>query len=343
MFATGIGSLPGADADAYTAAVRLVLDELADPPQLPHVPELPGRGPGAAMVGRTLSMLDLGADLQPAGWRLTDHPGIDLRRSRSLLAQDLDALEEQAQGHRASYAGPFKVQVAGPWTLAASVEKPRGDRVLADFGARRDLAQALAEGVVAHIGDVRRRLPGVSELVLQVDEPLLPAVLAGRLPTASGLHRHRSVDAATASGALTWLTEAVDAVADVVPVAHCCAPEAPIRLLRGAGFRGIAVDLALADAAAYDALAEALDAGDRVVLGVVPTHAPAGLPAEGVVIERVRRWLDMLGLDLAECGDQLGISPACGLAGGDPTWARNALRMCKAVARNLAGCRCPVL
>ena len=96
------------------------------------------------MTGRALAvMAELGADLQPAGWRLTDAPGIDHRRARSLLAQDLDGLEEQAQG----YDGAFKVQVAGPWTLAATVERPRGDKVLADFGARRELAQALAEGL----------------------------------------------------------------------------------------------------------------------------------------------------------------------------------------------------
>ncbi|MEB0161031.1 hypothetical protein QN405_25765, partial [Pseudomonas sp. AH2 (2023)] len=86
----------------------------------------------------------LTVDLQPAGWRLVGDgaPGVDHRRTRSLLAQDLDAVKEQAQ----EWEGPFKTQVAGPWTLAATVEKPRGDRVLSDHGARRDLAESLAEG-----------------------------------------------------------------------------------------------------------------------------------------------------------------------------------------------------
>ena len=61
-------------------------------------------------------------------------------------------LEEQAQG----YTGAFKIQVAGPWTLAATVEKPRGDKVLSDHGARRELGQALAEGVRGHVA---RRAP----------------------------------------------------------------------------------------------------------------------------------------------------------------------------------------
>ena len=86
-------------------------------------------------------MSGLAADLQPAGWRLTDSSGVDHRRARSLLAQDLDAVEELAQ----EYVGAFKTQVVGPWTLAATVEKPRGDKVLSDLGARRELVAAEKE------------------------------------------------------------------------------------------------------------------------------------------------------------------------------------------------------
>ena len=63
--ATGIGSMPGDDQAAYDDAVRLVLDQL---PDLPHLPEVPGRGAIANMTGRALAvMADLGGDLQPAG------------------------------------------------------------------------------------------------------------------------------------------------------------------------------------------------------------------------------------------------------------------------------------
>ena len=89
-------------------------------------------------------------------------------------------LEESLQG----FTGHLKVQVAGPWTLAATVERPRGDKVLADHGDRRELAQALAEGVRDHLADVRRRVPGAGPLLLQVDEPALAAVLRAR-----GTHR----------------------------------------------------------------------------------------------------------------------------------------------------------
>ncbi len=323
--ATGIGSHPGEDDAAYAEAVRVVLGELPHPEGLPYVPEAPGRGPAATMTGRTVALTtDLAFDLQPAGWRLTSSPGMDQRRTISRLAQDLDQVEEQAQG----YAGAFKTQVAGPWTLAATVERPRGDLALADQGARRELAQALAEGVRRHVADLRHRLPGVDRWVVQLDEPALPAVLAGSVPTASGFHRHRAVDAPEASAALEWVIEAVRE-AGAEPWVHCCATDAPLALLRGAGAAGLAVDLDRVDPAGHDQLAEALEAGDSVVLGVVPAH---GEVDENAVVARVERWLDLVGLEPSE---RLLVSPACGMAGTDATTARRALETARATGRRL--------
>ncbi len=321
--------MPGADDAAYVEAVRTALGEL---PDLPHLPELPGRGATATMTARALAIIsDLGADLQPAGWRLTDAPGLDHRRARSLLAQDLDRMEEQAQG----YAGAFKLQVAGPWTLAATVEKPRGDKVLSDTGARRELAQALAEGLRDHVGDVRRRLPGVDRLVLQVDEPALAAVLSGQVPTASGFHRHRSVDQPAASEALAWvLAAAADSGAE--PWVHTCAAGTPLGLLRGAGAQGLSVDLGLMSAADHDVLAQALDDGLTVALGVVPARDPAEAPEAGEVAERVLRWLDMLGLDPAETAPRLVLTATCGFAGASHAWTRQALATLRSAADRLA-------
>lgn len=337
MIATGVGSLPGDEARLYEEAVRLVLGEL---PELPHLPELPGRGPWAGLTGRVVAvMAGLGADLQPAGWRLTDTPGPDQRRARSLLGQDLDLFEEHLQG----YAGPAKVQLGGPWTAAATVEKPRGDRVLSDAGARRELAQSLAEGLSSHLAELRRRLPAVSPWLVQLDEPVLPAVVRGRVPTASGLHRHRAVDVAEAREALGWVLAAVadvpnavtNAVTSAVPVVHCCAPEAPVGLFREAGARGVSVDLAALDAGGHDALAEALESGDRVLLGVVPSLPPATPPSERGVADRVLAWLDMVGLDPDEKGDRVVLTPACGLAGATSGWAREAIRLSREAARLL--------
>lgn len=326
--ATGVGSLPGDDDRAYVEAVRLTLGEL---PDLAFVPELPGRGVTAQMTGRALAIVDgLGIDLQPAGWRLTDASGIDHRRARSLLAQDLDQVEEQAQG----YVGAFKTQVTGPWTLAATVEKPRGDKVLADHGARRELAEALAEGLRGHVGDLRRRLSGVERLIIQVDEPMLPAVLAAQVPTASGFGRHRTVHPPEASAALEIVLGAItDAGAE--PWVHSCAPGVPWDLVADAGARGLSVDHDMLSAKDLDALAQALDDGLVVGLGIVASIDPVAVPSDAVLTEKVLRWLDMLGLDPEEVSDRLVITPSCGLAGASPDWSRRALSLSREVAAHL--------
>ena len=328
MIATGVGSLPF---DDYAEAVKVVLGEL---PDLPHVPELPARGAITTMVGRALAVIgDLDADLQPAGWRLTGSsgsPSVDQRRARSLLAQDLDTVEELAQG----YEGGFKLQVTGPWTLAATVERPRGDKILADHGARRELAQALAEGVREHVRDVRKRLPGATRLVVQLDEPALAAVIDGQVPTASGYGRHRSVDLPEASRAIEWLTAAI-ADEGAEPWVHSCAAGTPLALLAGAGVHGLSVDFAQLTAADHDQLAEALEAGRTVALGVVPSTDPETTPSDKQVVESVLRWLDMLGLDAEELGDRLVLTPACGLAGATPAYARAALALVRTSAAAL--------
>src|SRR5262245_13483822 len=169
--------MPGTDVGE---AQRIVLGEL---PELPHLPELPARGPGADMIGRGAALLvELPVELYAARWRVAARPGHDLRVARDLLERDLDALTEQAT----EFAGTVKVQAAGPWTLAASLDLPIGGVVLRDPGAARDLASSLAEGLRAHVAELRARLPHATVL-LQLDEPSLPAVLEGRVPTESGL------------------------------------------------------------------------------------------------------------------------------------------------------------
>ena len=85
----------------------------------------------------------------------------------------------------------------------------------------------------------------------------------------------------------------------------------------------------------HDRLAEALEAGETVALGVVPATAPRTTPSDAHVTEKVLRWLDMLGLDVEEVGDRLVLTPACGMAGADLGWARTALSLLGTSARNL--------
>jgi hypothetical protein len=168
---------------------------------------------------------------------------------------------------------------------------------------------------------------------VQVDEPSLPAVLGGAVPTASGFGRHRVVHAPEASDALEWVLGA----AGVEPWVHSCAPGVPWQLLRGAGARGLSADLELLDAGDMDVFAEALDAGETVALGVVPALQPAHPPTATGLTEQVLRWLDMTGLDPGTVSDRLVLTPACGLAGASPAWARQALTLCQEAATNLSG------
>ena len=322
--ATGIGSMPGED---VAEAVRVVTGEL---PDLVHLPELPARGPHASMTGRAAAVLvGLSADLQPAGWRLITGSGVDHRRAVSLLAQDLDALEELTQG----YTGALKVQVTGPWTLAATMERPRGDRVLADHGARRELAQSLAEGITEHVADVARRVPG-ADVVVQVDEPALPAVLAAAVPTASGFGRHRSVDVPSATVVLQQLTTAITG-AGARPVVHVCAPDVPVSLLVDAGFAAISYDLGLARP--DDVWGQALEAGVDLWPGVVPSASPDAEVSDATLTDRLLHFFDRLGHDAPTLAKRIVVTPSCGLAGASPAWTREALRLVRQVAAAVSG------
>lgn len=323
--------MPGED---FNDAVQIVLGEVGD---FPYLPELPARGATASMTGRTLALVaELGVDLQPAGWRLTVAPGVDQRRAKSLLAQDLDTVEDAAQAHLAQTDdAAFKLQIAGPWTLAATVERPRGDKVLADHGARRDLAQALAQGVRDHVSDVRRRLGG-AQIVVQVDEPALPAVLAGAIPTSSGFHRHRSVSTADAAQSLNWVLAAI-ADSGAATAVHCCADGVPFTVFRETSAQSLSLDLGRLEPAEYDETGAWIDAGREVWLGVVPSLDPSDRQlTENDLTTEVLRWWSALGYSQADALPDMTITPTCGLAGASPGWARSALGLSHRVARNVS-------
>ena len=302
VVSTGIGSWPGTDvADALKIS-------FAECPDLPYLPELPARGPHAALVGRGTAVLTgLGIDLQAQGWRLADASSRDHRRAIATFRSDLDQLEEVAQG----YQGPVKIAVAGPWTMAATLEHPRGDRVLADPGARRDVAQSLEQGIADLVAEQARRLPA-ARIIVQLDEPSLPAVLTGGIPTASGLGRHRAVDIPEVSTAYSGL---VDRLGDTPVVVHCCAPDVPITLLAKAGVRGLALDLALLRTPEWDALGAALETGLWLGAGAFPTADPAAeAPTTDQVAHLVLAPLRRLELP-PEISTHTVVTPACGLAG----------------------------
>jgi hypothetical protein len=331
--ATGIGSLPGTDP---VEAQRLIFGEL---PDLPHLAELPGRGAGADLTGRTAALLvDLPVELAPTGWRFTARPGRDLRRALGFLSADLDALEEVAGG----YAGPLKIQVCGPWTLAATIELIRSqDPALADPGAIADLTASLAEGLASHVAEVRKRVPG-ARIVVQVDEPGLPAVIAGEVPTASRLNRLPVPEPADLESHLGSIVSAARAFTLV----HCCALSVPFGIIRGAGADGVGCDLAALAQPAEDGLAEAVEAGLGIVAGVIPATgtaaAPEPPPADRAARAVTALWQRM-GWPVARDGaagpggvpSQVVLAPACGMAGATQGYARAAMARCREAARLL--------
>lgn len=318
--ASGIGSWPGTSVTDAMAQVRELLGD-----QLPYLPELPARGPGADMIGRTAGLLPgMPVDLQPAGWRFVDRPGRDAARSGALLREDLDELAEAFDGHD----GPLKVQVVGPWSLAATIWLTRGERALGDEGACRDIAESLAEGIRTHVAAVHHLVPA-AQIVVQLDEPSLPAVLDGRLPTASGFSRLRAIDPQRAATALTTVLAAHDGAT----VLHCCAPDAPLPLLRSVGAGALSVDTDVLSPRAWEDIAVAVEDGIRLHAGVVPTDGSVTRPQ--ALAERLTRAWTRVGMPLRSLADVV-VTPACGLGASGPAVALTVQRAAVDTAAELA-------
>jgi hypothetical protein len=316
---TGVGSVPGEDP---REAARTIVGEL---PDLPYLPELPGRGPWADMVGRGCALLvDLPTQVGVGRWELTDREGRDVRRARSMLGQDLDALEEELHG----FDGTVKVQACGPLTLAATIERRNGERAVGDVGARRDIADSLTEGLRAHVHDLRRRLPRLTSLVVQLDEPALPMVLAGAIPSSSG---YRTLDQVAEDEVRALLGRVVVGVRDetVELGFHCCAAPVPTVVLGAGDFLSVPVAELERDVVATDQVAGWLDAGRRLFSGVSLSDPDAS-------VDLVRRVVQRTGLAPQRWDEQLVVTPECGLAGTGEADVVGAYQALREVARRLS-------
>ncbi len=319
ILVTGIGSMPGTDA---AEAARIVGGEFG----VPYIAELPARGPGADMIGRTLALLancvgDFAGETTPEGWRLVGNRsgaalGRQMRRGWSWFAEDLDRLEDELQG----FAGVVKTQVTGPWTLAAGVESVRGTRLVADASACHDLSEALTESLGEHVGDLRRRVPG-ARVVVQIDEPGLPAVMGGRIRPASGRGALRSPDLPEIVSSLAMVRQAAARGGCVDAVVHCCAAGVPFDALRRSGFTSVSLDARLVERRADEALGRWWDGGGTVVLGVAPSLDRPGVTAESLARAVAALW-SRIGFGMADVGPHTWLSPSCGLAGASPAWSR---------------------
>ncbi|MGO4443021.1 methionine synthase [Mycobacterium sp. 2YAF39] len=320
--ATGIGSWPGT---SPRQAAEIVVGELHT---LPHLVELPDRGVGADMIGRAGALLvDIGIDTVPRGYRIAPGRSSVVRRAVSLLNEDLDALEEawENAGLRGG-TRTVKVQSPGPITLAAQLELAGGHRAITDAGAVRDLTASLAEGVKNHRAEVARRLD--TAVVVQFDEPLLPAALEGRLSGVTSFTPVHPVDEPVAIG---LIDDCIAAVGTEV-VLHSCSAGLPWKLLQRSGIHGLSVDVATLSVADLDGIGEFVESGRTVLLGVVPSTAPAARPSPEEVAKAAFSVTDRLGFSRSILRERIGVTPACGLAGATAEWARIAVELAQKAA-----------
>jgi hypothetical protein len=322
--ATSVGSLPGTDRHD---AVALVAGESP----WPTVPELPARGAGADLVGRTMGLLvevsgDLAVATDPAGWRRVAAPGRDMRRAATLLRGDLDAVAERFDGT----VGPLTVAVAGPWTLAASVVDERGERVLRDRGFVADLAAGHAEAVALLVGRCRRAVPG-AQWHVQLDEPSLTAVHRGQVPFSSGYRRHTSVDVPALVAGLRGSVVAARAAGAAVGLHSCAQPLWPV--VAGLAPDWFGLDARLLVEADVPALGSWLESGGRLTWGVWPAAGAARSDEADRAVRTVLGWLDRVGH--APSTMPGAVAPTCGMAGATPAQVRAAFTGLRAVAGRL--------
>jgi methionine synthase II (cobalamin-independent) len=267
----------------------------------------------------------------PRGYRIANGRSAVMRRAASLLAEDIDALEEAWE--KAGLSGgsrTVKVQAPGPITLAAELELPNGHRAITDPGAVRDLAGSLAEGVAAHRAEVARRLD--TTVVVQFDEPLLPAALQGRLTGVTSLTPVHPVDESVATGLLDDCVAAVDTEV----VLHSCASGLPWNMLRRSIVQAVSIDATTLVAEDLDGVGEFLESGRSVMLGVVPTIAPPARPSVEQVATSAVAVTDRLGFARSIVRERIGVTPACGLANATLEWARTAIELVQKAADAIA-------
>ena len=299
---TVLGPWPG---HKVLKAQDIAFTELADTPTgvvgMPPMVHMPKRGPYAESTARTAALLEgMSVELGPHGWKLADRPGVDLERSAALLREDLDALAVLGHG----WGGPLVVTARGPWSLAAALWLARGDRVLSDHGAVRDLTDSLGEGLALLVRRVREAAPH-AEVVVVLREPSLPDVLGGAVSTFSGHDRIRAVPGPEVAEAAERVVAAVREAGAGRVVLHGGARFASRSLTAMASSSADAIGLGAAGLRTqqWEALASLVERGTRLWLGLPRDHPRKGGPDIAKIAGLVHRpWRDV-GLPAAGLAD----------------------------------------
>ncbi len=83
-----------------------------------------------------------------------------------------------------------------------------------------------------------------------------------------------------------------------------------------------------------DAVGTAVEAGTHLLVGVVP-GTDGSLPAPKATGTRVQAWWSELGFPAEQLHTAVTLTPACGLAGASPEYARTAMTHVREAAKYL--------
>ena len=196
--------------------------------------------------------------------------------------------------------------------------------ILSDEIATKDVAQSLAYGVELMVADLRRRLPGVTSVVVQLDEPLITQIMRGAIKSASGSGRIR----------IPSQDEVISLVAlfarDNELVMHSCAESVPIELIGRTAVNALSLDATLVGRAEYDLLAEMDDRGKSIwfgILGGVDGH----LPPVSTTVTFVQNLARNIGLPRGS----VALTHRCGLAGASPHYVQKSTKHLSEVSQEL--------
>ena len=110
----------------------------------------------------------------------------------------------------------------------------------------------------------------------------------------------------------------------------------PIGVLDDHPWHAVSLDASLLGSEQYDGLAAWAESGRQVRPGVVPTAEPTRPPTDADVTRQLLRLWSDLGFAEVEALPEFVVTPACGLAGAPPRWARTALELAAGAARNVS-------
>ncbi|OKX83821.1 uroporphyrinogen decarboxylase/cobalamine-independent methonine synthase family protein [Corynebacterium glutamicum] len=324
MGAYGLGELPGKSA---AEAADIIQGETGD---LLHIPQLPARGLGADLIGRTVGLLDMiNVDRGARSWVMSTRPSRLTHLTGDFLDMDLDACEETW----GTGVDKLKIQVAGPWTLGARIELANGHRVLSDRGAMRDLTQALIAGIDAHARKVAGRFR--AEVQVQIDEPELKSLIDGSLPGTSTFDIIPAVNVADASECLQQVFSSIEG-----PTYLNLTGQIPTwDVARGAGADTVQISMDQVRGNEHlDGFGETITSGIRLGLGIT-----TGKDVVDELLERPRqkavevaRFFDRLGVGRNYLVDAVDIHPGEDLVQGTITEAAQAYRMARVMSEMLS-------